>query len=113
MADPKDVRLHAEEKPANLLPAQGENHPQIEQTGPRLLPPWRVVLHNDNVNPMDRVVEAIHQLTPLSREQALARMHEAHITGSAMLLVTHRERAELYVEQFHSHKLTVSIEPAG
>ena len=36
----------------------------------------------------------------------------AHNTGLALLLTTHRERAELYVEQFHSKKLTVTIEAA-
>jgi ATP-dependent Clp protease adapter protein ClpS len=37
---------------------------------------------------------------------------EAHNTGVALLLVTHKERAELYVDQFKSKSLTVTIEPA-
>ena len=39
-------------------------------------------------------------------------MKEAHETGIALLLVTHKERAELYQEQFQSKGLTVTIEPA-
>ena len=112
MADQNEARYHAHRDLPNTLPVGGAR-PAVDRPAPRLLPLWRVVLHNDDVNPMDEVVEAIHRLTPLSREQALARMHEAHITGSAMLLVTHRERAELYVEQFQSNRLTVTIEPAA
>jgi ATP-dependent Clp protease adapter protein ClpS len=50
-------------------------------------------------------------LTTLSPEDAIVRTIEAHESGLALLLVTHRERAELYVEQFHSRSLTVTIEP--
>ena len=32
--------------------------------------------------------------------------------GVALLLVTHKERAELYADQFQSKGLTVTIEPA-
>jgi len=39
-------------------------------------------------------------------------MTEAHKTGVALLLVTHKERAELYAEQFATFKITVTIEPA-
>ena len=34
------------------------------------------------------------------------------VTGVALLLTTHKERAELYQEQFQSKGLTVTIEPA-
>jgi ATP-dependent Clp protease adaptor protein ClpS len=111
MADQNKARYGSHGDLPSTFPA-GETRPSVEWSGPRLLPPWRVVLHNDDVSGMDEVVEAIHRLTPLSRELALTRMREAHLTGAAMLLVTHRERAELYVEQFQSLSLTVTIEPA-
>jgi ATP-dependent Clp protease adaptor protein ClpS len=78
---------------------------------PALLPPWKVLLHNDEKNEMLFVIRAICDLTPLNREAALTRMLEAHKSGVALLLVTHKERAELYVDQFQSMGLTVSIEP--
>jgi ATP-dependent Clp protease adapter protein ClpS len=37
---------------------------------------------------------------------------EAHETGVALLLVTHKERAELYCEQFRSKSLKVTMEEA-
>lgn len=86
--------------------------PTIEQDQKtRWLPPFRVILHNDDVNTVDHVVRTIVKLTPLNTEEAVARTLEAHETGSSMLLVTHKERAELYVEQFASCKLNVTCEP--
>jgi ATP-dependent Clp protease adapter protein ClpS len=42
----------------------------------------------------------------------VARTIEAHQSGVSMLLVTHRERAELIQDQFQTRGLTVTIEPA-
>ena len=77
---------------------------------PRMLPPWKVLLHNDDLNVVEDVIKIIRRLTPLSKEEAAARTLEAHKGGLALLLVTHRERAELYVEQFASCGLTVTAE---
>ncbi len=79
---------------------------------PQPLPPWKVLLHNDDKNEMGFVVETIVSLTTLNEQDALLRMVEAHNTGVALLLTTHRERAELYQEQFTSKGLVVTIEPA-
>ena len=78
---------------------------------PSLLPPWKVLLHNDDKNEMLFVIRAIVELTPLNREDAMQRMFEAHKSGVALLLVTHKERAELYLDQFQTKGLTISIEP--
>lgn len=79
---------------------------------PKMLPPWKVLLHNDDKNDMVFVVKAIVELTPLNQDAAMQRMEEAHKTGVALLLTTHKERAELYKEQFESKGLTITIEPA-
>lgn len=75
------------------------------------LPRWRIVLHNDEVNYIEDVVEAIVTLTPLKTTEAQLKTQRAHKNGAAALLTTHRERAELYVQQFASHRLTVTAEP--
>jgi ATP-dependent Clp protease adaptor protein ClpS len=80
---------------------------------PQLLPPWKVLLHNDDHNTRDYVVSTICELTPLKQPEAVVRMQEADKTGVALLLTTHKERAELYKEQFTSKGLTVTIEAAG
>jgi len=74
------------------------------------MPPWKVLLHNDDVNDMGYVIETICELTTLNRQIAVQRMLEAHTKGVAMLLATHQEHAELLVEQFASKQLTVTIE---
>ena len=79
---------------------------------PQPLPPWKVLLHNDDHNSMEFVVLTIIELTTLNEEEAIQRMVEAHKSGVALLLTTHKERAELYKDQFTSKGLTVTIEPA-
>jgi ATP-dependent Clp protease adaptor protein ClpS len=85
----------------------------LPQTDPetRTLPPWKVFLHNDDVNSIEHVILSILRLTPLKEMEAIERTLEAHESGVALLLVTNRERAELYVEQFASCSLTVTCEP--
>lgn len=75
------------------------------------LPPYKVLLHNDDVNEMLYVVESIATLTPHDRTSATKVMIEAHTSGVALLLTTHKERAELYEEQFRSKRLLVTVEP--
>jgi ATP-dependent Clp protease adapter protein ClpS len=79
---------------------------------PGFLPQWKVLLHNDDKNEMLYVIVSIVELTPLKPERAQACTIEAHKTGISLLLITHKERAELYQEQFQSKGLTVTIEPA-
>ncbi|HEV7300969.1 MAG TPA: ATP-dependent Clp protease adaptor ClpS [Tepidisphaeraceae bacterium] len=79
---------------------------------PGMLPPWKVLLHNDDKNDFKFVIDTIVELTPLNKQDAETRMREANDTGLTLLLVTHKERAELYKDQFESKGLTVTIEPA-
>lgn len=75
------------------------------------LPPWKVLLHNDDVNDMEYVIRTIMELTRLNQQAAIMVMVEAHKTGVALMMATHREHAELLQEQFTSMRLTVTIEP--
>ena len=80
---------------------------------PQPLPPWKVLLHNDPINEIPFVIRTITELTPLNQQEATLRTHEVDKSGVALLLTTHRERAELYKEQFETKGLNVSIEPAA
>lgn len=84
---------------------------QETQQTTRRLPPYKVILHNDEVNAIDHVILSILRLTPLDENEAIEKTVEAHNEGQAVLLITNRERAELYCEQFHSVGITVTCEP--
>lgn len=99
------------EAPTLPKPPGAKPRPRLALPKPRKLPLFKVLLHNDDENEMAHVVGAIRQLTALSRDEAIQKMVEAHVAGCSLLLVTHRERAELYVEQFASLSLTVTAEP--
>ena len=62
------------------------------------------------MNSFDHVIRSIMRLTPISEDEAVIKTIEAHETGVALLLVTHLERAELYVEQFASLGITCTVE---
>ena len=93
-----------------MVTAESATKPEVGQQT-RLLPPFRVMLHNDDVNTFEHVIIAILKLTPLNEQEAIEKTIEAHETGASLLLVTSKERAELYVEQFASLSLTVTCEP--
>ncbi|HEV8379505.1 MAG TPA: ATP-dependent Clp protease adaptor ClpS [Tepidisphaeraceae bacterium] len=86
---------------------------QPKRKPPQALPPWKVLLHNDDKNEVPFVIKTIMELTPLKEQDAKLRTEEANTAGVALLLTTHKERAELYKDQFESKGLTVTIEPAN
>ncbi len=79
----------------------------------RLLPPWLVILHNDDVNAMDHVVQSLLACVPsLSPEGAMQIMLAAHEQGQASVTACPKETAELYRERLEGRGLTATIEPA-
>ncbi len=78
----------------------------------RRFPPYRVILHNDDVHSTDEVVHALCKSVPsLSQRKAILIMLQAHITGRATVVVCAREQAEYYAERLGTFGLTVTIEP--
>ena len=85
----------------------------VEQTRSldETLPPYRVVLHNDDVNSMDHVVHALVESVPeLSVERAVEIMLEAHLRDRAEVIVCPLERAELYRDRLTTFRLTASVQ---
>ena len=78
---------------------------------PTRLPQWKVLLHNDRVNYMAYVVAAVVEIVRVQRPDAERAMLEAHHKGVSVLTVTHREHAELLVEQLRSKRLVATAEP--
>jgi ATP-dependent Clp protease adapter protein ClpS len=70
-----------------------------------------VVLHWANTHDLISVAKVVMELTHFGTAEAEFRMWEAYHRGRSLVLVTHLERAELFVEQFADRGLAASIEP--
>ena len=78
-----------------------------------ILPPWSVILHNDDVNDMVHVVQSLLKTIPhLGQKRAVEIMLEAHNHGRAIVTTCPLELAELYRDRLEGFGLTATIEKA-
>ena len=78
----------------------------------KLLPPFRVVLFDDDYNEMNYVIFVLlHAINNLSQPEAERIMLTAHLMGSAVAAVCPKETAEFYQERLRNYGLTATIEP--
>jgi len=78
----------------------------------KLLPPYNVILFNDDYNSMDYVVAVLlHTINTLTQGDAEQIMLTAHLMGSAIVITCPKETAEFYQERILSYGLTAIIEP--
>ena len=74
--------------------------------------PWRVILHNDEINTFQHVTRAITKvITTLDRKRAFDICMETHGIGKATLTKTWKKKAEQYCLNLQREGLTVSIVP--
>lgn len=89
----------------------------------RRLPPFNVILENDDFHTMGFVVDVLRKALCLTEQKAVEYMSLAHRTGRAIVWTGAKEHAELKAEQIQSfHEISdagakfgplgVSIEPA-
>jgi ATP-dependent Clp protease adaptor protein ClpS len=86
----------------------------IEQrsTVRKLAPRYRVLLHNDDFNSMEYVVQTLIETVPsLTQPQAVNIMMEAHTNGLALVITCAQEHAEFYSETLKMKGLDSTIEP--
>ena len=94
-----------------------------EETRTRLLPPYHVILENDDHHSMEFVIEVLCKVLGCPAEYAAQLMLEAHTSGRAVIWTGPKEVAELKAEQvltFHETRadgrqlgpLGCTIEPA-
>jgi ATP-dependent Clp protease adaptor protein ClpS len=85
---------------------------ELVRPGVQLLPPWDLILHNDQVHWAHDVVAALVQtISGLVPQRAWDITWEAHSTGQALVISCPRELAELYQERLQGFGLTITIEP--
>ena len=97
---------------APLAPAAPKTTPDSDQeTRNRILPPYKVILHNDEHNGMDHVIQSLRKSLPgMTLGKAVAIMWEAHTAGKALVIACPLELAELYQQRLLSFGLTATIE---
>ena len=75
-------------------------------------PRYRVLLHNDDFNSMEYVVQTLMgTVAGLTQPQAVNIMMEAHTTGGGLVITCAQEHAEFYCETLNNHGLSSTIEP--
>jgi len=95
-----------------------------ESTKTRRVPPYHVILHNDDHHSIEFVVEVLQKALGFNQQRAVLHTLQAHTEGRSVVWTGPKEVAELKVEQmqtFHEVRerdganlgpLGVSIEPA-
>ena len=82
-----------------------------EEIRRRVLRPYKVILHNDEHNSMEHVIESLRKAVPgMTLGKATAIMWEAHTSGKAVVIACPLELAELYQQRILSFGLTATIE---
>ena len=79
--------------------------------GPRQMPRWQVLLHDDEVNEMGEVCDILCEETPLRLGSAFAVMLKAHREGISAVYETHREYGELMALRLRQRGLLVTLQP--
>lgn len=89
----------------------------VEESETELEPLYAVIIHNDDVTPMNFVVEVLKQLFFLGNDRAAEIMLTAHVKGSAYVQTLPKPEAEKRVANAHQaanlegYPLRFTIEP--
>ncbi|ESW25349.1 hypothetical protein PHAVU_003G028500 [Phaseolus vulgaris] len=76
-------------------------------------PPYRVILHNDNYNKREYVVQVLMKVIPgMTLDNAVNIMQEAHHNGLSVVIICAQSDAEDHCMQLRGNGLLSSIEPA-
>lgn len=72
--------------------------------------PWNVLVHDDPVNMMGYVTWVLIKIFGYTETKASGLMMQVHQGGRAVVWTGEREKAELYMQQLHSHQLKSTLE---
>ena len=83
---------------------------ELEETKTRLLPPYNVILENDDHHSMEFVLGVLQKALGFNEQRSFQLMMQAHETGQAIVWTGSKEVAELKLEQMLSFH---EIQPGG
>jgi ATP-dependent Clp protease adaptor protein ClpS len=81
-----------------------------EETRTRRLPPYHVILENDDHHSMEFVVDVLIQVLGCPAERAVQLMMQAHNSGRAVIWTGPKEVAELKAEQVQTFHETSPVD---
>lgn len=73
-----------------------------EDTRTRLLPPYNLILENDDYHSFEFVIEVLQKALGYNEQRAFLLTHEAHTKGRAVVWTGSKEVAELKLDQMQS-----------
>lgn len=95
--------MPAENTPQSPIPEAARTSTAVaERTESKQLPPWNVVLLNDEEHTYEYVIRMVQQLFAKSQEDAFRVALKVDTDGRAICMTTHREHAELKRDQIHA-----------
>jgi ATP-dependent Clp protease adaptor protein ClpS len=74
----------------------------VEKNKPKVLPPYAVILHNDDVNGFDHVISVLRKVFHYGRIKAARLTLEAHLKGRSIVWSGQLEHAELKADQIRA-----------
>jgi ATP-dependent Clp protease adaptor protein ClpS len=89
----------------------------IDETKTELEPLYRVIIHNDDVTPMDFVVHVLKTIFFLGNDKSMEIMLTAHLKGNAYVQTLPKSEAERRINKAHfaasleGYPLHFSMEP--
>lgn len=98
-----------QQNPTGMLPASPALPgvlPDLDdssQPQSQLLPPWNVVLLDDNDHTYEYVVEMLARLFGHAQETCWQMAREVDLVGRVIVCTTHRELAELHQQRIHGY----------
>jgi ATP-dependent Clp protease adaptor protein ClpS len=114
----RPVLFRREEAPAVRFDIEGLTRAGSREEE-RLEPPCRVLVHNDDVTPIDYVASLLRRVFGLGWFKALRVTMKAHVTGRAVVMVEGCRKARRHVDLAHEAArsdghvlLRFSVEPA-
>lgn len=83
----------------------------LTKTQSKILPPYKVIVHNDDINTFDHVIEVLMKVFGYEYEDSKRMTFEVHNKGLSIVKGgVAKEHAEFYVEQLISYSLTATYE---
>ncbi len=76
---------------------------ELDDVGVKLLPPYNVILNNDDYHSVDFVIQVLQKALGYNQEKSYQLTMEAHNSGRSVIWTGQKEVAEFKVEQIQTY----------